>query len=212
MSKANLIIEEVNKVIIGKEKVIRKVWMTILSGGHVLLEDVPGVGKTTMALAFSKALGLSYRRIQFTPDVMPSDVVGFYYYNKESGKFEYRQGAVMTNLLLADEINRTSSRTQSALLEVMEEGQVTVDSVTRNIPEPSLRIRKMKTRWGVCNTKTHVITLNLELITKDINCLDYVIYHELSHLVEANHSKRFWLVVEENFKDYKKYRALTNDR
>lgn len=136
LNKANLIIEEVNKVIIGKEKVIRKVWMTILSGGHVLLEDVPGVGKTTMALAFSKALGLSYRRIQFTPDVMPSDVVGFYYYNKESGKFEYRQGAVMTNLLLADEINRTSSRTQSALLEVMEEGQVTVDGVTRNIPEP----------------------------------------------------------------------------
>ena len=136
MNKANLIIEEVNKVIIGKEKVIRKVWMTILSGGHVLLEDVPGVGKTTMALAFSKALGLSYRRIQFTPDVMPSDVVGFYYYNKENGKFEYRQGAVMTNLLLADEINRTSSRTQSALLEVMEEGQVTVDGVTRNIQEP----------------------------------------------------------------------------
>ena len=83
---------------------------------------------------------------------------------------------------------------------------------TRSIPEPSLRIRKMKTRWGVCNTKTHVITLNLELITKDINCLDYVIYHELSHLVEANHSKRFWMIVEENFKDYKKYRALTNDR
>lgn len=136
MNKANLIIEEVNKVIIGKEKVIRKVWMTILSGGHVLLEDVPGVGKTTMALAFSKALGLSYRRIQFTPDVMPSDVVGFYYYNKENGKFEYRKGAVMTNLLLADEINRTSSRTQSALLEVMEEGQVTVDGVTRNIQEP----------------------------------------------------------------------------
>lgn len=86
------------------------------------------------------------------------------------------------------------------------------ENFTRNIPHPSLRIRKMKTRWGVCNTKTHVITLNLELITKDINCLDYVIYHELSHLVEANHSKRFWMVVEENFKDYKKYRALTNDR
>ena len=86
------------------------------------------------------------------------------------------------------------------------------ENFTRNIPHPSLRIRKMKTRWGVCNTKTHVITLNLELITKNINCLDYVIYHELSHLVEANHSKRFWTVVEENFKDYKKYRALTNDR
>lgn len=147
MNKANLIIEEVNKVIIGKEKVIRKVWMTILSGGHVLLEDVPGVGKTTMALAFSKALGLSYRRIQFTPDVMPSDVVGFYYYNKESGKFEYRQGAVMTNLLLADEINRTSSRTQSALLEVMEEGQVTVDGVTRNIQEPFLLLQR-KSAWS----------------------------------------------------------------
>lgn len=86
------------------------------------------------------------------------------------------------------------------------------ENFTRSIPHPSLRIRKMKTRWGVCNTKTYVITLNLELITKDINCLDYVIYHELSHLVEANHSKRFWMVVEENFKDYKKYRALTNDR
>lgn len=86
------------------------------------------------------------------------------------------------------------------------------ENFTRSIPHPSLRIRKMKTRWGVCNTKTYVITLNLELITKDINCLDYVIYHELSHLVEANHSKRFWAVVEENFKDYKKYRALTNDR
>lgn len=147
MSKANLIIEEVNKVIIGKEKVIRKVWMTILSGGHVLLEDVPGVGKTTMALAFSKALGLSYRRIQFTPDVMPSDVVGFYYYNKESGKFEYRQGAVMTNLLLADEINRTSSRTQSALLEVMEEGQVTVDGVTRNIPGTIFCYCNAKSAW-----------------------------------------------------------------
>ena len=86
------------------------------------------------------------------------------------------------------------------------------ENFTRSIPHPSPRIRKMKTRWGVCNTKTYVITLNLELITKDINCLDYVIYHELSHLVEANHSKRFWTVVEENFKDYKKYRALTNDR
>lgn len=139
-NKANLIIEEVNKVIVGKKKVIRKVWMTILSGGHILLEDVPGVGKTTMALAFSRALGLSYKRIQFTPDVMPSDVVGFYYYDKERGKFSYRDGAVMTNLLLADEINRTSSRTQSALLEVMEEGQVTVDGVTRKVPEPFLVI------------------------------------------------------------------------
>lgn len=136
MEKAQQMIAEINKVIIGKEKVVKKVWMTILSGGHVLLEDVPGVGKTTMALAFSKALGLDFKRIQFTPDVMPSDVVGFYYYDKESSTFRYRSGAAMTNLLLADEINRTSSRTQSALLEVMEEGQITVDGNTQKVPNP----------------------------------------------------------------------------
>ena len=114
--RAMQILNEVNKVILGKKTVTRKVWMTILSEGHILLEDVPGVGKTTMALAFSKAIGLDYKRLQFTPDVMPSDVTGFYYYNKEKGEFVYRRGAAMTNLLLADEINRTSSRTQSALL------------------------------------------------------------------------------------------------
>lgn len=136
MEKAQQMVSEINKVIIGKERVIRKVWMTILSGGHVLLEDVPGVGKTTMAVAFSKALGLDFKRIQFTPDVMPSDVVGFYYFDKESSTFRYRSGAAMTNLLLADEINRTSSRTQSALLEVMEERQITVDGNTHKVPNP----------------------------------------------------------------------------
>lgn len=135
-NKTKEIMAEINRVIMGKEEIIRKILMTILSEGHVLLEDVPGVGKTTMALAFSKALGLSYRRIQFTPDVMPSDVVGFYYYNKGKNEFSYRDGAVMTNLLLADEINRTSSRTQSALLEVMEEGQVTVDGICHKVPIP----------------------------------------------------------------------------
>ena len=135
-NKTKEIMAEINRVIMGKEEIIRKILMTILSEGHVLLEDVPGVGKTSMALAFSKALGLSYRRIQFTPDVMPSDVVGFYYYNKEKNDFLYRDGAVMTNLLLADEINRTSSRTQSALLEVMEEGQVTVDGICHKVPTP----------------------------------------------------------------------------
>ena len=134
--RAMQILNEVNKVILGKKTVTRKVWMTILSEGHILLEDVPGVGKTTMALAFSKAIGLDYKRLQFTPDVMPSDVTGFYYYNKEKGEFVYRRGAAMTNLLLADEINRTSSRTQSALLEVMEERQMTVDGVTHRVPEP----------------------------------------------------------------------------
>ena len=136
MNKRKEIMSEINRVIMGKEDVIKKILMTILSEGHVLLEDVPGVGKTTMALAFSKALGLNYQRMQFTPDVMPSDVVGFYYFNKEKNEFVYRDGAVMTNLLLADEINRTSSRTQSALLEVMEEGQVTVDGICHKVPAP----------------------------------------------------------------------------
>lgn len=136
MNKTREITEEVGKVILGKQEVIAKVLMTILSGGHILLEDVPGTGKTTMALAFSKALGVDYRRIQFTSDTMPSDVVGFSLYNKEKNAFEYVPGAVMTNLLLADEINRTSSKTQSALLEVMEEGHVTVDGTTHPMPQP----------------------------------------------------------------------------
>lgn len=110
--------------------------MAILSKGHILLDDVPGVGKTTLALAFSRVLGMEYHRIQFTPDVVPSDIVGFSIYNKAVGNFEYKPGVVMTNLLLADEINRTSSKTQSALLEVMEEGQVTVDGVTHALPSP----------------------------------------------------------------------------
>lgn len=127
---------EVKKVIVGKDDVIDKVMMAILSGGHILLEDVPGVGKTTLALAFSKALGIKYKRVQFTPDSVPSDITGFTMYDKENGRFKYIQGAAMTNLLLADEINRTSGRTQSALLEVMEEGNVTVDGQSYSVPQP----------------------------------------------------------------------------
>jgi len=127
---------EVNKVIFGKDEVIRKVLMAIIAGGHILIDDIPGVGKTTMAAAFATAMGLQEKRIQFTPDVLPSDITGFSIYNKNTGDFEYRQGAVMCNLFLADEINRTSPKTQSALLEVMEEGRVTVDSVTRDVPKP----------------------------------------------------------------------------
>ena len=130
------ILHEVRKAIVGKDAVLEKILMTILSGGHVLLDDVPGTGKTTTALAFSRALGLQYGRIQFTPDVLPSDIVGFSLYRRDTGTFTYQPGAVMTNLLLADEINRTSSKTQSALLEVMEERQVTVDGVTRPLPAP----------------------------------------------------------------------------
>ncbi len=128
--------EAVGRVIAGKDECIRKVFAAILAGGHILIEDVPGVGKTTLAVAFSKALSLKNNRMQFTPDVMPADILGFNMYQKESGKFVYYQGPVMCNLFLADEINRTSPKTQSALLEVMEEGRVTVEGVSRAVPEP----------------------------------------------------------------------------
>ena len=135
-NKLGLVKDEIKKVIIGKDEVIEAILMTVLSGGHVLLEDIPGVGKTTLALAFSKTLSLRYNRMQFTPDVLPSDVTGFSMFNKQSGVFEYKEGAVMCNLFLADEINRTSPKTQSALLEVMEECKVTVDGVTHDLPAP----------------------------------------------------------------------------
>ena len=128
--------EQLGKIIKGKKEVTDKIIMAILARGHVLLEDVPGVGKTTTALALSKLMGMEFQRIQFTPDVVPSDVTGFTMYNKETGKFEYRPGAVMCNFLLADEINRTSSKTQAALLEVIEEGKVTVDGETHVVPQP----------------------------------------------------------------------------
>lgn len=127
---------EVKKVIVGKEQVINKVLMAILSQGHVLLEDVPGVGKTTLATAFARTLGLDTRRIQFTSDTMPSDIIGFSVYDMQTGELQYKPGVIMTNLLLADEINRTSSKTQSALLEAMEERQVTVDGITRELSVP----------------------------------------------------------------------------
>ena len=118
------ILEQVKKAVVGKDEVLAKVLLAILARGHILLEDIPGVGKTTMALAFSKALALQYNRVQFTPDVMPSDITGFSLYNKLSGKMEYQPGAVLCNLFLADELNRATSRTQSALLEAMETGKV----------------------------------------------------------------------------------------
>lgn len=127
---------EIEKAVKGKSEVVEKVLAAMLAGGHVLLEDIPGVGKTTLAMAIARSMSLSYRRVQFTPDVLPSDIVGFSMYHQETKNFEYQEGAVFCNLFLADEINRTSPKTQSALLEVMEEGTVTVDGVTRSLPDP----------------------------------------------------------------------------
>lgn len=140
INKANNIINEVKKIVIGKDKIIKKVLTTILAKGNILIEDIPGVGKTTLALAFSKAMSLDCKRLQFTPDVLPSDILGFSIYNKELDRFEYKQGAIMCNLFLADEINRTSAKTQSALLEVMEEGKVTIDGITRKVSKPFIVI------------------------------------------------------------------------
>lgn len=134
--RAEAVLEEVKKAVVGKDECLKQVMMAFLSRGHVLIEDIPGVGKTTMALAFSKACRMEQRRVQFTPDVLPADITGFSIYRKETERFVYQPGAVMCNLFLADEINRTSPKTQSALLEVMEEGTVTVDGVTRQVPRP----------------------------------------------------------------------------
>lgn len=134
------IISEVGKAFIGNDEIIRKVLMTIYAGGHILLEDCPGVGKTTLALAFSRALGLEYKRIQFTTDTLPSDITGFTMYNRQTNRFEYREGAASCQLLLADEINRTSPKTQAALLEAMEEHCVTVDGQAHVLPDPFICI------------------------------------------------------------------------
>lgn len=130
------VIDQVRRAVVGKDAVVCKTLMAILARGHILLEDNPGVGKTTLALAFSKAMSLSYRRVQFTPEVTPADVVGFTMYDNAAGQFRYRAGAALCNLFLADELNRTSAKTQSALLEAMEEGQVTVDGVSHRLPQP----------------------------------------------------------------------------
>ena len=134
------IMGEVSKVIIGKPEAVKMLVLSLISGGHVLIEDVPGVGKTTIAATLAKAAGLDFKRVQLTPDVMASDITGFSVYDKSSDSFVYKPGVVMTNILIADEINRTSPKTQSALLEAMEEKQVTVDGVTRRLEQPFMVI------------------------------------------------------------------------
>ena len=152
MSKAGAVLEEVKKAVVGKDEVLVQVLLAILAGGHILLEDIPGVGKTTMALAFSRALALEYNRVQFTPDVLPSDITGFSLYNKHTGAMEYQPGAVLCNLFLADELNRATSRTQSALLEAMEEGGVTVDSVRQVLGHDELRALRAQVAGLYMNT------------------------------------------------------------
>ena len=134
--RAQQILSQVRTVVVGKDPVLLWVLAAILARGHILLEDIPGVGKTTMALAFSRVLDLDYSRVQFTPDVLPSDVTGYSVLDQQSGQMVYKSGAVLTNLFLADELNRATSRTQSALLEAMEEGQVTVDGISHTLPAP----------------------------------------------------------------------------
>ena len=140
IGSAKQIVYEVGKVIVGKDEIIIKMLLAILGRGHILMEDIPGVGNTTMALAFSRALGLDYNRVQFTPDVLPSDITGFSIYDKNTGKMSYQRGAILCNLFLADELNRATSRTQAALLQAMEEGEVTVDNVTYPVPQPFMVI------------------------------------------------------------------------
>ena len=134
------VLKSVANAIVGKDQVILRAFLAILARGHILIEDIPGVGKTTLAIAFSKALNLKYNRVQFTPDVLPSDVTGFSILDKLTGRMEYTPGAILCNLFLADELNRATSRTQSALLEAMEEGQVTVDGISHPIPQPFIVI------------------------------------------------------------------------
>ncbi|MBR6826025.1 MAG: MoxR family ATPase [Oscillospiraceae bacterium] len=140
LSNAHKILNQVKTVVVGKNTTLLWVFATILAKGHILMEDIPGVGKTTMALAFSKTLGLQPSRVQFTPDVLPSDVTGYSILDQKTGELQYKPGAVLCNLFLADELNRATSRTQSALLEAMEEGQVTVDGVSHCIPRPFIVI------------------------------------------------------------------------
>lgn len=136
VEKINALREEIGKVVKGKSDVVDKVLCAMLAGGHILLEDIPGVGKTTLAMTIAKVMALSYRRVQFTPDVLPSDIVGFSMFSERTREFEYREGAIFANLFLADEINRTSPKTQSALLEAMEEEKVTVDGTEHRLPTP----------------------------------------------------------------------------
>jgi MoxR-like ATPase len=132
----NKIVENIEKVIIGKRETVELVVISLACSGHVLIEDIPGVGKTSLVSALARSINATFKRIQFTPDILPSDITGFTIFNQRSGEFEYRAGSIMSQIILADEINRTSPKTQASLLEVMEENQVTIDAITYKVPQP----------------------------------------------------------------------------
>lgn len=171
--KALNVMEQVNNVILGKDKQIREIMAAFLAGGHILLEDIPGVGKTTLATAFSKAMALDCKRVQFTPDVMPSDLTGYSVYRNDLGQFIYQPGSVFCNLLLADEINRTSPKTQSALLEVMEERKVSVEGVTREVPEPFIVIATQNPLGNAGTQSLPEAQMDRFMITLSIGYPDY---------------------------------------
>ncbi|NBH83303.1 MoxR family ATPase [bacterium C-53] len=186
--KAREVVNQVNQVILGKEKETEEVFLAFLANGHVLLEDVPGVGKTTLASAFSRTMALDCRRVQFTPDVMPSDLTGFSVYKREEERFAYQQGSVFCNLLLADEINRTSPKTQSALLEVMEEGRVTVEGVTREVPCPFLVIATQNPIGSAGTQRLPEAQMDRFMITVTLGYPDFK--HELSMAMAVGERNR----------------------
>lgn len=173
VDKAQAVIRQVGEYVFGKEQEIREVMTAFLADGHVLLEDIPGVGKTTLANVFAKSMGMEERRIQFTPDVMPSDLTGFSVYRREEERFVYQPGSVFCNLLLADEINRASPKTQSALLEVMEERKVTVEGVTREVPKPFLVIATQNPSGSIGTNYLPEAQIDRFLISLNLGYPDY---------------------------------------
>ncbi|MBQ9347724.1 MAG: MoxR family ATPase [Oscillibacter sp.] len=187
-AKAWEVVSRVNQVILGKEREVEEVLLAFLAGGHILLEDIPGTGKTTLALAFSRAMELDCRRVQFTPDVMPSDLTGFSIYRREEERFVYQPGSVFCNLLLADEINRTSPKTQSALLEVMEERKVSVEGVTRPVPRPFLVIATQNPAGSAGTQLLPEAQVDRFMVSLSLGYPDF--QHELAMAMDAGEGSR----------------------
>lgn len=185
--KVSLVIEQMNNIILGKEEQIKEIFLTVIAGGHVLLEDIPGTGKTTLSSSLAKVLGLEMNRVQFTPDVMPSDLTGFSIYNKTQEKFVYQEGALFCNLLLADELNRTSPKTQSALLEAMSENKITVEGKTRDLPEPFFVIATQNPIGSIGTQQLPESQLDRFMTSLSLGYPDFT--HELSMIMSEQEEK-----------------------